>query len=126
MVAPKLLGCVYAKTGSAFDKVLAEIQELNDEAAEYFSRLPQQRWISYRVMFARYVYITSNILEKQNAKWLPAYDLPALYTMLSIPRQIILSMLTQKITTRPPDQFCLEIHSLKRNAGFLLQAHKLF
>lgn len=81
VVAQKFWGCAYAKTEPAFDKVLSEIRELSDEAAEYISRLPRERWA---VTSARYGHIISNIQESQNAAWLPARDLPALYTMLSI------------------------------------------
>ena len=42
VVAQKFWGCAYAKTESAFDRVHAEIKELNEEAAEYISRLPQE------------------------------------------------------------------------------------
>lgn len=84
VVAQKFWGCAYAKTEPAFDKVLSEIRELSDKAAEYISRLSRERWVPYAVTSARYGYITSNILESQNAAWLPAYNLPALYTMLSI------------------------------------------
>ena len=84
VVAQNFWGCAYAKTESAFDRVLAKIKELNDEAAEYISRLPREQWVPYAVMSARYGHITSNIQESQNAVWLPARDLPALYIMLSI------------------------------------------
>ena len=84
VIAQKFWECVYAKTESAFDKFLAKIQELDDEAAEYILRLPQERWVLYSVMSARYSHITSNIQESQNAEWLLARDLSALYTMLSI------------------------------------------
>lgn len=84
VVAQKFWRCAYAKTESAFDRVLAEIKELNDEAAEYISRLQRERWVPYAVKSARYGHITSNIQKSQNAAWLPARDLPALYTMLSI------------------------------------------
>lgn len=43
VVAQKFWGCAYAKTEPAFDKVLSEIRELSDEAAEYISRLPRER-----------------------------------------------------------------------------------
>ncbi len=43
VVAQKFWECSYAKTESAFDKVLAEIQEVNDEVAEYILRLLQER-----------------------------------------------------------------------------------
>lgn len=84
VVAQKFWGCAYAKTEFAFNRVLAEIKELNGEAAEYISKLPQERRVPYAVKSARYGHITSNIQESQNAAWLPARDLPALYTMLSI------------------------------------------
>ena len=35
--------CAYAKTESAFNKDLAEIQKLNKEAVEYISKLLQER-----------------------------------------------------------------------------------
>ncbi len=84
MVTQKFWKCAYAKTESAFDKVLAKIQEFNDEAAEYILRLPREQWVPYAIMSARFGQIKSNIQESQNATWLPARDLPALYTMLSI------------------------------------------
>ncbi len=40
VVAQKFGEYRYGKTESAFDKVLTKIQELNDEVAEYISRLP--------------------------------------------------------------------------------------
>ena len=43
VVAQKFWGCAYAKTESPFNRVLAEIQELNGEAAEYISRLPREK-----------------------------------------------------------------------------------
>ena len=67
VVAQKFWGCAYAKTESAFDRVLAEIKELNEEAAEYISRLPQERWVPCAVKSARYGHIISNIQESQNA-----------------------------------------------------------
>lgn len=84
IVAQRFWGCAYAKTESAFDRVLAEIKELNGEAAEYILKLPRERWVSYAVKSARYGHITSNIQESQNTAWLSAHDLPAVYTMLSI------------------------------------------
>lgn len=84
IVAQRFWGCAYAKTESAFDRVLAEIKELNGEAAEYILKLPRERWVPYAVKSARYGHITSNIQESQNTAWLSAHDLPAVYTMLSI------------------------------------------
>ena len=43
VVAQKFWECSYAKTESAFDKVLAKIQEVNDEVAEYILRLLRER-----------------------------------------------------------------------------------
>ena len=68
MIAQTFWECAYAKTESAFDKIPAEIQELNDEAVEYISRLPRERWILYSVMSAKFGHITSNIQESQNAE----------------------------------------------------------
>lgn len=43
VVAKFFWGCAYAKMESAFNRVLAEIQELNEEAAEYISKLPREQ-----------------------------------------------------------------------------------
>lgn len=42
-MAQKFWGCAYAKTESPFNRVLAEIHELNGEAAEYIPRLPREK-----------------------------------------------------------------------------------
>lgn len=84
IVAQKFWGCAYAKTKSAFDKVLEEIKEMNKDAAEYISNLLRDRWVPYAINSSYYGQITSNIQESQNAAWLPARDMPAVYSMLSI------------------------------------------
>lgn len=64
--------------------MLEEIKEINKNAVQYISNLPRDRWVPYAVKSSRYGQITSNIQESQNAAWLPARDIPALYSMLSI------------------------------------------
>lgn len=74
----------YAKIKSAFDKVLKEIKEMNKNATKYISNLPRDWWVPYAINSSCYGQITSNIQESQNAVWLPAWDMPALYSILSI------------------------------------------
>lgn len=84
IVAQKFRRSAYAITESVFDRVFAEIKELNVEAAEYILKLPWEQWVLYAVKSARYGHITSNIQESQNAAWLSACNLPAVYIILSI------------------------------------------
>lgn len=67
-----------------FDKVLEGIKEMDKDVAEYIFNLPQDRWVFYAINSSCYGQITSNIQESQNAAWLPGWDMPALYSMLSI------------------------------------------
>ncbi len=39
-MAQNFWGCAYAKMESAFNRVLAEVQELNEEVTEHISKFP--------------------------------------------------------------------------------------
>ncbi len=84
IIAQKFWGYAYSKTKSAFDKVLEDIKEFNEDAAQYIFNLPQKRWVPYTMKSCRYGQIISNIQDSQNAEWLPTQNMPALYSMLSI------------------------------------------